>query len=102
MTERDNKLKIFEDKVDQVMNTRLIEAESKLRSMVGEVSATELYKAAVEVNSLIRLVCGGNVEQYEEFKYRVFVDANGDYIVIQAKEIDVDYYPTTNLPIDED
>lgn len=102
MTEGDKKLKIFEDKVDQVVSQRLIEAEKKLRSMMGEVSVTELYKAAVEVNSIIRLICAGNVEQYEEFKYRVFVDANGDYLVIQAKEIDVDYYPTTNLPIDED
>ncbi len=102
MNEGDRKIKIFEDSIDKVISQRLIEAESKLRSMIGEVSASELYKAAVEVNSIIRLICGGNNEQYDELKYRLFVDTKGDYIVLQAREIDVNYYPAVNLPIDED
>lgn len=100
MTEKDKGL-ILATETEKIINNKLIAIEQKLRR-AEKMSYEKLYDNVLEANSLILLVCGDDVEAYEAWKYRLFVNPDGRVFLTQGIEVDTDYVPVDFKELDED
>jgi len=100
MTEKDKGL-IFATETEKIINNKLIAIEKKLQR-AENMSYEKLYDNVLEANSLILLVCGDDVEAYEAWKYRLFVNPDGRVFLTQGIEVDTDYVPADFQELDED
>ncbi len=100
MTENKKGL-ILAVETERIINEKLIAIEYKLRRP-DKISYHKLVDLALEANSLILLVCGDDIESYESWKYRLFVNPDGRVYLTQGLEVDTDYVPADFRELNED
>lgn len=100
MTEQDKGL-IFATETERIINNKLIAIEKRLRR-AEKMSYENLYDLVLEANSLILMICGDDVESYETWKYRLFVNPDGRVYLTQGAEVNTDYVPADFRELNED
>lgn len=91
MAKKGESLKIFEDYIVQMMHDKLVEIQRQIENASEKESMDEVAELLVDANSWVSLLCGENEELYSEWRYRMFQTVNGQLVVVQGKEIDVDF-----------
>lgn len=95
--------KLFDSVVEGKLNAALSELEETI-SKTDKVDNLESFAALLrEANSYIKLVCGPDESLYNQWRYRLFTDANGKLQVVQGGiELNVEYYPEENTGLHEE
>lgn len=100
MAENDKGL-ILAKEAERIINTKLIQIEAKLRKS-DKMPFDELMDLVLEANSLILMISDEDPETYETWKYRLFVNPDGNVYLTQGLEVDTDYQPDNYRPLDEE
>lgn len=90
MGKEDDPLNIFNQTVDGILMEQLISVDTMVRELSSDLQESELVAKLKEANSLVRLVCAGNLELYEEWRYRLIKAEKGKYVIIQGTEVNVE------------
>lgn len=91
MANKGESLKVFDEYVSKMMHGKLAEMQEKIENAQNMKSLDDVAELLVDGNSWISLLCGDNEDLYDEWRYRMFQTANGQVVVVQGKEFDVDF-----------
>ncbi len=90
MTREIDPLEIYEKAVDDIILSKLAEADREVRGIGTDTTLEQMVEILRRANSLVSFVCGDDWEMYEEWRYRLIKSETGAYIIIQGQEIDVE------------
>ena len=91
MAKEERQLKVFDEFVVNLMNKKLDKLELELSAVDTTESVEEIGKLLSEINSWISMISGENEELYEEWRYHLILTPGGKAIVVQGRDVDVDF-----------
>ena len=83
-------LSVFYNEADRVLVKKISEVDELVRMIDDSLSEQDIIAVLKDANALLRLVCEGDSDLYDEWRYRLFKVDKGKYIIVQGNDLSVD------------
>lgn len=87
MTEQGDAVGIFEEALDGILRAKLKDADEMVKAIDNSWDQADIVEVLTEANAYVKMVCGDDVELYDEWRYRMFIGGNGTTIIVQGTEV---------------